>query len=90
VRRLRDSCEHLDADIIDGRIPLNAEVAIHMSWNQAQLAGISVRYTEITRWIRQLHRFAVLLSRVQIIVTKSDSYDNNDLDITNSLNDREG
>jgi hypothetical protein len=80
VRQLRDASEHLDADIIDGRIPPNAEVAIHLGWNQAQLAGMSVQYTEIAKWIRQLHHFAVLLSRVQIVVTNPDVRDKDEGD----------
>lgn len=75
VRRLRDASEHLDADIIEGRLPHDAEVGIHLSWDAGQLAGISIRYNELVDWIGQLHHFALLLSRVQIVVTNPDTQD---------------
>jgi hypothetical protein len=73
VRQFRDLSEHLDADILSGRIPENAEVAIHLVWDRASLADAEIRYEDITNWIRQLHQFAVLLSRVEIIVNNPDS-----------------
>ena len=68
VRVLRDACEHLDDDIINGTFPLNAEVAIHLGWEQAQLGEARIRYDELSAWITQLHHFAVLLSRVEIVI----------------------
>lgn len=69
VRQIRDACEHLDKDIITGRIPEDAEVAIHLGWQCANLASLEICYEEISTWIGQLHHFAVLLSKVEIIVS---------------------
>lgn len=69
VRRFRDASEHLDDDIIDGRIPEEADVAIHLGWHYAKLADIEIRYQELSKWILQLHHFAVLLSKVELVVT---------------------
>ncbi len=68
VREVRDACEHLDADIINAKISEDAEVAIHLGWKSATLADKSICYHDISRWITQLHYFAVPLSRVEIVV----------------------
>jgi len=69
VRDIRDACEHLDEDIINGRIPEDAEVAIHLGWECAKLADKEICYHEISKWIIQLHQFAVPLSRVELVVS---------------------
>lgn len=69
VRVFRDASEHLDEDIISSRIPEDAEVAIHLGWNNASLVGFTISYEEIAKWIRQLHHFAVLLSKLELVVT---------------------
>jgi hypothetical protein len=68
VRDLRDACEHLDKDIVDGTISPDADVAIHLGWEGADLAGLRISYAELAKCIEQIHHFALLLSRVQIIV----------------------
>lgn len=69
VRQIRDACEHLDKDIIGGRIPEDAEVSIHLGWQRAKLADIEICYEEISAWISQLYYFAVLLSKIELIVS---------------------
>ena len=80
VRDFRDSCEHLDKDIINGKIPEDAEVAVHLGWNFAKLADKEICYHEISRWIKQLHQFALLLSRVELVVSSpaTDNYKGKD------------
>lgn len=75
VREIRDACEHLDEDIINGKISEDAEVEIHLGWQCATLAEMELRYADISRWITQPHHFAELLSRVEIVVG-SPSIDN--------------
>jgi hypothetical protein len=70
VRGLRDSAEHLDKDIIEGKISVDADVAIHLGWEGIHLAATTITYVELARWIQQLHSFALLLSRVQIVVAE--------------------
>ena len=68
VRELRDFAEHLDQDIVGGRLPAEAEVGIHLGWEKASLNGAEIVYADFTRWLTQLHHFAGLLSRVNITV----------------------
>jgi hypothetical protein len=68
VRNFRDFAEHIDRDIIAGRIPPGDTISIHLSWEKASLNGAEIAYTDFVRWVEQLHHFAVLLSRVQITV----------------------
>jgi hypothetical protein len=68
VRDLRGLAEHLDKDIIEGKLPANAEVAIHLGWDKASLAETEMSYVDFARWVGQLHYFALLLSRIQVTV----------------------
>lgn len=68
VRELRDFAEHLDQDIVAGKLLVEAEVGIHLGWEKASLNGAEIVYTDFTRWLTQLHYFADLLSQVNITV----------------------
>jgi len=68
VRDLRDACEHLDKDIVDGKVSADADVAVHVGREGVDLAGTKITYAEMSRWIEQIHHFALLLSCVQIVV----------------------
>lgn len=66
IRDLRDRAEHLDDDIVSGRLPPGADVAIHLGWDRASIGGVELAYVDVVRCVEQLHHFAALLSRVQI------------------------
>ena len=66
IRDFRDCVEHLDQDIIAGRIPPHAKIGVHLGWDRASLNGIEIGYADFIRWVSQLHHFAELLSRVHI------------------------
>lgn len=68
VRVFRDFAEHLEDDIINDRLPVEAEVGIHLGWEKASLNHAEIVYVDLTRWLTQLHLFAGLLSRVNIVV----------------------
>jgi hypothetical protein len=68
VQQIRDASEHLDKDIINGQIPEDAEVAIHLGWQSVKLGDTEIRYEEISGWLGQLHHFAVLLSKIELVV----------------------
>ena len=68
VRAMRDAAEHLDNDILDGSLPEGALVGIHLGWDKAALGILQLNYADVARWIEQLHEFAALLSRVQLVV----------------------
>lgn len=71
VRKLRDACEHLDKDIIAGKLGPDDDVAICLRLEGVDLSGISILYNELARWIEQIHHFAILLSQVHIVVDGS-------------------
>jgi hypothetical protein len=64
---MRDAAEHLDEDILDGRLPDDATVGIHLGWDKASLGALQLGFADVARWIEQLHQFAALLSRVHIV-----------------------
>ena len=68
IRNFRDRAEHLDEDIVSGRLPPGSDVAIQLGWDRASIGGVELIYADVVRCIEQLHHFAALLSRVQIIV----------------------
>ncbi len=68
VRVFRDFSEHLEDDIINDRLSVDAEVGIHLGWDKATLNQAEIVYVDLTRWLTQLHLFAGLLSRVNIVV----------------------
>jgi len=69
VRDMRDAVEHLDKDILDGNLSESATVGIHLQFEKATLGSLQLRYAEVARWIEQLHEFAALLSRVNLVTT---------------------
>jgi hypothetical protein len=73
VRNLRDSIEHLDQDIVEGRIPHADPVALHAGRTSIRLQGNEVSYEDLARWITQLHGFASLMSRYEISIASGDS-----------------
>ena len=75
VREMRDAVEHLDNDILDGRLPETATVGIHLGWEKASLGSLQLDYADVARWIEQLHEFAALLSRVHLVVGPSPEAD---------------
>lgn len=68
VRHMRDAVEHLDKDILEGRLQETAKVGIHLGWEKASLSSLTLGYTDVARWITQLHEYAALLSRVHLVV----------------------
>ena len=66
VRDFRGACEHLDEEIIEGRILASADVSLHFSTRGISLAGIFIQYEEIARWLSQLHGVAASFSRAEI------------------------
>ena len=78
VRNMRDAMEHLDSDILDGRLPETALVGVHLGWEMVTLSSHTLEYRDVTRWIEQLHEFAVLLSQVRIQVDPPPTLNAND------------
>jgi hypothetical protein len=68
VRDMRDAVEHLDRDILEGRLPETAKVGIHLGWEKATLGSLTLDYAGVAKWITQLHEYAALLSRVHLVV----------------------
>jgi len=72
VREFRDAGEHLDNDILDGKLPPRTEVGVHLGWTTAEVAGHKITYHDASSWLRQLHELAAKLSRVEIVVSTKD------------------
>jgi hypothetical protein len=66
VRDMRDALEHLDNDILDGTVPEDSPAGPHLGWEVATLGAHKLQYTDVARWIEQLHEFAAVLSRVHL------------------------
>jgi hypothetical protein len=69
VRDMRDAVEHLDRDILEGRLPETAKVGIHLGWEKASLSSLTLDYADVARWITQLHEYAALLSLVHLVAS---------------------
>ncbi|MDA0659363.1 MAG: hypothetical protein O2931_08895 [Planctomycetota bacterium] len=69
VRRFRDAIEHLDNDIIGGRISEKQRIGVHLGWQRASIADSTLEYRDVAKWIEQLHSIAGLLSRMRIVTS---------------------
>jgi len=69
VRDVRDHIEHLDQDIVAGLYGASTRVGLHMGRDRVTIAGVEILYADFVAWVAQLHHFAALLSRVEIIVS---------------------
>ena len=49
VRDMRDAVEHLDKDILEGRLSETAKVGIHLGWEKASLGSLTLGYTDVAR-----------------------------------------
>jgi hypothetical protein len=65
---MRDAIEHLDNDILEGRLAETVKVGVHLGWEKASVGGLQLQYADVVRWIEQLHELAALLSRVHLVV----------------------
>lgn len=70
VRDLRDAQEHIDSDVLGGRLPPDSDVTIRPMWDKLSLHGKELSYAEIAENVRQLHKFAAELSTVTIVVSE--------------------
>ncbi len=66
IRKFRDAIEHLDNDIIDGRLPENQIIGVHLGWKVATVGKFHLAYKNIVKWLEQLHEIAAILSRVHL------------------------
>ena len=69
VRVFRDCLEHLDLDILQGKIDVTDDVAPKLGTEAATIGDATLVYVDLARWCRQLHSIAGLLSYVTLIVT---------------------
>ncbi|MDX2424767.1 MAG: hypothetical protein QNK15_00780 [Cycloclasticus sp.] len=68
VRCMRDALEHLDEDILNGVLSEDSPAGPHLGWDTAMLGTHKLSYADVAQWIEQLHKFAALLSRVNLQV----------------------
>ena len=68
VRKMRDLTEHLEDALRSGKVPLDAEVELRMTFDRALKLDAEIEYRDMVRWLGQLNVFAVQLSEVRIVV----------------------
>jgi hypothetical protein len=68
IRDFRNTTQHIDEDILKETLPENAGVDIGLTEQAAYVGQCEIIYSNLFKWIGQLHHFAQLLSRVQIVV----------------------
>jgi len=66
VREFRDFIEHIEDDIIQGKVPDESNAFIHLGWSSASINGATLAYADIARWCTQLHEIAAPLSIVML------------------------
>jgi hypothetical protein len=73
VRQFRDFLEHIEDDIIQGRVPSDSNAFIHLGWSSASINGATLAYADVARWVSQLHEIAAPLSVVTLTVSTPDA-----------------
>lgn len=68
VRKFRDVLEHLDKDILDGKLNPEDDVGPELGTHSASMGGIELSYADVARWCGQIHEIAARLSVVRITV----------------------
>ena len=68
VRQFRDSLEHLDKDILAGRIQSLDDVGPELGTHIASIGGHELCYKDAARWCEQIHEIAARLSVVRLTV----------------------
>lgn len=56
---IRNSVEHMEKMLIDGKLEEGAAVAIVIHDGQIELAGHTARFDDLARWVEALHALAV-------------------------------
>jgi len=55
---LRDAIEHLDEDILKGNIPQGSSILLKVNSDSLELAGNEIFFSDLAKWIRELHKIA--------------------------------
>jgi hypothetical protein len=71
IRELRDRFEHLDHDILSGRLPADADVSVHLAWDRGSIGDAFVTFAEVVTAIEDLHVFALNLASVVLRISWS-------------------
>jgi hypothetical protein len=65
IKNFRDAIEHTDERLIKSGAPVGQVTALNPSEAGISLEGVSITYSELALWIRQLHGIAVRLNHYQ-------------------------
>lgn len=68
VRAFRDLLEHLDGDILAGKIDAAEDVGPWLGTDSARIGDATLAYADLARWCSQLHSIAGQLSYVTLSV----------------------
>ncbi|WP_291517605.1 hypothetical protein [Acidovorax sp.] len=64
IRVFRDLLEHLDKDILEGRLDASGDVGPSLGSDEARIGNATLKYADAARWCSQLHVIAEHLSYV--------------------------
>jgi hypothetical protein len=72
IRQFRDATQHIADDIAGSRIAENIDPDVCMTEESMVIANQEIFYSDLARWISQLHPLAYRLSVVQLTASNSD------------------
>jgi hypothetical protein len=78
VREFRDFVEHIEDDIVQGKVADDSNAFIHLGWSSASINGATLAYADVARWCSQLHEIAAPLSIVTLTASAPEAPVDND------------
>ena len=58
ITNFRNLIEHLDDGILKGNIPTGSPIALLVKSDSIELTGIEIYFTDLAKWIQELHKLA--------------------------------
>ena len=77
VREFRDFVEHIEDDIIQGKVADESNAFIQLGWSSASINGATLAYADVVRWCSQLHEIAEPLSIVTLTASTPEAPSDN-------------
>ena len=61
IKKIRNAIEHMDKDIIQGKLKENDSIALVAKSDALELSGEEIYYNELANWLRELHSLAKII-----------------------------
>lgn len=62
IREFRNCLQHLESDVISGKIAYNQPVALYPQEDNIEVASYSISYSDLASWLRELSRISTLIT----------------------------